>query len=66
MYKNMSDSGLKMIHEGIARAANADLTNTTKVDPYYGVKEHADWGAHRDALEDEMQKRSIPFKPVTW
>ncbi len=65
----ISDNGLLSFHLGVREAAASDLAREKRGDnsePYYGVKEFADWSLWRDSLEQELKRRGIDYDPVTW
>lgn len=65
----LSATGLLSLHDGVRRARDFDDANPGNVaagDNYFGVRQFADWGIWRDALEAELTNRGITFTPVTW
>ena len=62
--KEMSDSGLQSLHEGVIRALTID-DETTGEKPF-NVRGTGDWRKWSDLLEAEMTRRRVKFNEVPW
>lgn len=62
----MSNGALLSMHDAIHRALAADDANSTKDDPYYGVKDTSDWSRWRDEVEAQLKQRGVEFTSVEW
>lgn len=65
-FTKLSERALKAMHEAIDRCLEKDLQNPTQNDPYYGVRDTADWTEWRDAIEAELTRRNLGFTPIIW
>lgn len=63
----LSDRGLFALWEAVQKAFQADEKSLMLGQvPEYGVRTFKDWKEWSDRLEDEMQKRTVPFEPIPW
>ena len=61
-----STNGLLMMHASIIQALAIDDNIVEGNEKIYGVRDSVDWRQHADAIELELNNRSVNFSAITW
>lgn len=66
-FAKLSDAGLLKLHGAVREALEVDdqlhLAGLSKV---YGVREFSDWRDWSNAIEAELDRRSVKYQRVAW
>ncbi|WP_076862390.1 hypothetical protein [Bradyrhizobium mercantei] len=66
-YGAFSDASLKMMHEAVRGALQADDEFERRGDePVFRVRTTAEWKRHAANLEDEMSRRGLQVDAIDW
>ena len=59
-------SGLLMMHGGTKNALTIDDNTLPEVAKPYGVRQYPDWREQADAIEAELDSRSVSYQKIVW